>query len=133
MSNIFRTVAVALRGHISDTYALIAAADAVVGVVEAEATARAAESRPTIESPDGHATYNWTIGMWDYSHDYVVGVAKSNGEVLRWLRDGRKINAIKVLRQTVPSLRLIQAKNAVEDDSVTTAAALYSDPWSPAF
>lgn len=126
MSDRFRSVALALRSHISDTYALLEAADDVVSLMETEV---ATAEPPVIKSPDGNATYNWTTRLWDYSHEYLVGVCRDNDVVLMYLAQSKKINAIKELRRVVPGVGLRACKDAVEDDLVASYAALRTDPW----
>lgn len=130
MTNLFRTVALVLRDHVSGTYDLLAATDAVVNVVEADAERRAETTRPSILSPDKAAVYNWSNGLWDYNHGFLVEFARKDDEVLMHLAASKKINAIKRLRTAVPGAGLKACKEAVEDSLVEAAAALRSDPWA---
>lgn len=115
MSNRFRTVALALRSHVSDTYNLLAAADAIVALDDTIEVAR-----PVIKSPDGGATYNWDSGRWDFSHGHLVDIAKTDGQILASLDNNKKIEAIKRLR-AVAHCGLREAKDAVEDYRVDAA------------
>lgn len=56
-------------------------------------------------------------GQRVYVHDDLVVLARNNSEVMDFMRSGKKIHAIKVLRQqTLCGLK--QAKEAVEDSRV---------------
>lgn len=122
MSNLFRAAAHVLRDYIGDTYTLLAASDAVVSFVETQ-VAQAEQVEPfTIKSPDGHATFNWTTRLWDYDHEYLVGLCLRNDVVLMYVGDAKKIHAIKELRRVVPGVGLKAAKEAVEDSRVSDAA-----------
>lgn len=119
MSNLFRAAAHVLRDYIGDTYTLLAASDAVVSFVETQI----AQVEPfTIKSPDGHATFNWTTRLWDYDHEYLVGLCLRNDVVLMYVGDAKKIHAIKELRRVVPGVGLKAAKEAVEDYRVSDTA-----------
>ena len=125
MTDRFRSAALALRSHISDTYALLAAADSVVDLIEQEVAAA------TAVQPD-------PIPHW-----MLVRMARDNFDVMEAVRQGKKINAIKALRalginpsSTGTSLiGLKAAKEAVESQEVMADFNLYAqDPWSePAF
>lgn len=105
-SDLFRTVALALRSHISDTYSLIEATDAVLAVV------------PTYSAPAAAAPSTTYHG-----HESYVEVALNNPVVLGYLVASRKINAIKALR-TATGCGLRDAKDAVEDYRVVDHAAV---------
>lgn len=120
--NRFRTVALALRPYISDTYNLLDAADAVVALDDTIPV-----SRPEIKSPDGKATWDWDYSRWRFDHDDLVNVALNNSVVMQYVADGKKINAIKELR-AVSRAGLKESKEAVEDQRVVSAA---NDPWGP--
>ncbi len=121
MNDRFRSAALALRPHISDTYALLDAADSVVSLVETEVAQ--AESR--LPDPIPH----WLL----------VRMARDNYDVMEAVRQGKRINAIKALRAlgipptgSGPSLiGLKAAKEAIEDPSFEGDFNLYNrDPWS---
>lgn len=120
MSNRFRSVALALRDYVSNTYDLLNATDAVMAL-DGEVTT----DLPTIQSPDGKATWDWTYNRWVFTHDDLVSRALDMPEVMQPMADGKRINAIKALRQAA-SCGLKEAKEACEDPRVTSAA---SDPW----
>jgi hypothetical protein len=98
----FRTVARTLRPFISDTYNLLDAADAVVGLPT--------PTTPAVAPP----------------HDLLVFAALGNGDVMDAVRDGKRINAIKELRSLWPAslgglgvgINLKAAKEAIEDARV---------------
>lgn len=64
MTDRFRTVALALRDYVTNTYDLLNAADAVVALDHT-----VSQERPTITTPDGRATWNWTYNRWTFAHD----------------------------------------------------------------
>jgi len=92
----FRTVALALAPFIANARDLLAATDAVMQQTE------------------------------QTTHDLLVGRALGSTEVIQFLRDGKKIAAIKELR-TITSCGLKEAKDAVEDYRVD---AYYCRPTS---
>ena len=122
MTDRFRTVALALRDYVTNTYDLLNAADAVVALDHT-----IERDLPTITSPDGKATWDWTYNRWNFQHESLVDVALSNDTIMTAMKEGKKINAIKELR-TVARCGLKEAKEACEDSRVT---ARLSDPWSP--
>lgn len=123
MSDRFRAVAYALSPYLPNARRLVQAVDAVTAL---DVTS---PGQPTIQSPDKNATYNWTNGLWDFDHSYLVNVCKDNDVVLMYVGQSKKINAIKELRRVVPGAGLKACKEAVEDSLVTLAAQLRSDPW----
>jgi ribosomal protein L7/L12 len=76
-TNNFRTIALALREHISDTYALLAAADSVEAVV---------------------GTLDGTTTETVMEDQRLDNAGLANMEVMGHIFDGRLINAIKVHR-----------------------------------
>lgn len=124
MSDRFRTIAIALRDHIGDTYSLLAAADAVMAKDHTISV-----ERPVITTPDGEATYNWDNGRWTWNHDALVNKALHLYGVMDNLDLGKKINAIKALREET-KCGLKEAKDAVEDDRVQAMVRpRMADPW----
>lgn len=93
-SHTFRTIAVALREHITDTYALLAATDDVE---------RALSGQPP---------------LMEYTHVALVERALNEWQCVAFVRNGQKIHAIKHLRQ-VTGCGLLAAKNAVTDGRMT--------------
>ena len=119
MNDRFRSAALALRSHISDTYSLLAAADDVVSLIETEVAQ--VESRRPEPLP----------------HFLLVRIAKDNYDVMEAMRKGQKINAIKALRavgirdNAASVISLKAAKEAVEDPEVMAAFNMYAnDPWA---
>lgn len=117
MNDRFRTAALTLRSHISDTYSLLAAADDVVSLIETEV----AQVESRLPDPLPH----WLL----------VRIAKDNYEVMEALRQGKRINAIKALRAlgippegNGPSLiGLKAAKEACEDPTFAGEFNLYAN------
>lgn len=97
MDTNYRTVALALRSYITDTYSLLDAADDVVHALRLD-------SLGVPPTPD--------------DHEGLVALALRSPSVIIPLAQGKKISAIKALRTEVPGTSLVQAKNAVEDDRV---------------
>lgn len=135
----FRTLAFALRGIVSDTYDMLNAVDAVMALdtdLTQEAVREAVEAvehPANILSPDKNARLVWTDSgtcRWVFDHEYLVTKAKQSDEVLAFMRKNQKINAIKVLKESIPGLGLREAKEAVQDDRVSIHANLTPDPWS---
>jgi hypothetical protein len=120
MTDRFRSVALALRDYVTNTYDLLNAADAVVALDHT-----IPQERPTIKTPDGKATWDWTYNRWTFTHDDLVTRALDMPEVMQPMAEGKKINAIKALRQAA-FCGLKEAKEACEDQRVVSAAA---DPW----
>jgi ribosomal protein L7/L12 len=116
MSDRFRSVALALRSYVSDTYALLEAADAVIAL-DAPAP-----------SPTGSSL--------EIPHEVLVCAALGNEDVMQQVHAGKKINAIKELRGLgartglVSAVGLKAAKEAVEDERVWGRYLnLLNDPW----
>lgn len=122
-SDRFRSVALALRGHVTDTYALLAATDAVVAL-DSDIPSK---PLPTITSPDGRAMWDWTNNRWAYQHDTLVNIAMDSPVVMASMRDTKKIAAIRELRGLTGG-GLKACKDAVEDPRVEAAL---NDPWGP--
>lgn len=113
-TNRFRTVARALAAHMTDTYALLAAADSVI---DADPYPRPAD--PVIP------------------HDLIVLAALGSREVMDFMVEGKKINAIKAVRGLVRDpdgsfgIGLKAAKEAVEDKRVETEVMARQAPLIP--
>jgi ribosomal protein L7/L12 len=97
-SSNFRSIAAALQPYISNTYDLLNATDAVEALL------------PLVPADSGYH-------IVPSSHDALVLTALSSDVVLNWLRDGKKINAIKEVR-ALTTCGLREAKDAVEDPRV---------------
>lgn len=102
----FRTLAFALRHHISDTYDLLSAVDAVMDL-----DSEVVDSRPP--------------SSLDIPHDLLVSAALGSEAVMVEVRAGKKISAIKELRTLgyrpgggTSVVNLKAAKEAVEDPRV---------------
>lgn len=105
-------IAAGNAGVTLDTYAILNLTDALISM-----GANFTEPEPVEDEPD-------------YStHEGRIEAALNTHEVMHELASGRKIHAIKALR-AVTLCGLKEAKDAVESSLVTTATALYSDPWS---
>lgn len=104
MSENFALVARALAPFVTDSLSLIQAVDAVVDAIDTGFVAP-----PTYDT-----------------HDSRVEAGLRSTEVLNYLRDGKKINAIKELR-TITSCGLKEAKDAVEDERLE---AFYYKPYT---
>lgn len=115
-TNTFRIIALALRDHVSDSYALLAATDSIESVLP-ELTRIAAENETMRQS----VRYD--------THEHRVLAAIRSETVLAYMQEGKKINAIKELR-AVASCGLKEAKDAIEDDRVADAAGVDRyRPW----
>lgn len=117
MNDRFRSAALALRPHVSDTYSLLAAADDVVSLIETEVA--------RVEAPG-------LIPHW-----FLVRVALNDPAVMEAVKQGKRINAIKALREVGINgversiINLRQAKEAIEDPDVEAHFNAYAnDPWS---
>lgn len=124
MSDRFRSIALALRDYLGNTYDLISAVDAVMVLDD---TIR--PDLPTITTPDGSATWDWTYNRWEWRNDSLVERVLSSDTMLDSLCRSRKIDAIKQLR-AVAGCGLKAAKDAVENSRVTDEVQRrLSDPW----
>lgn len=84
----FKKVVMTLSPYITDTYNLLNAADAVMGVLP--------------------------VTMQVDTHEGRVLAALADPEVIQHMRDGKRINAIKRIR-VITNCGLLDAKNASED------------------
>lgn len=123
-TNNFRTIALALRSYVSDTYSLLNAADAVEAILP---ELHANSELPTAFS--NGATHIDTYGRMEYPHEVLVARALDSVTVLDEMANSRKINAIKHLRNAT-GCGLKAAKEAVEDSRVLNKATPPEDPWS---
>lgn len=101
-TNNFRTIALALRDHISDTYQLLNAADAVESII------------PKLQGVAPEAL------VGSAAHERNVNVALRSPDAMGFMRNQRKILAIKQVR-ILTGCGLKEAKAAVEDERVIVA------------
>lgn len=126
MTNNFRTIAMALRPFVGGTYDLLEAADAVVTILPDLRD----DTRPTITTPDGSATWDWQRSRWNFDHGSLVSKVLASDEAMTFLYQEKKVNAIKEVRDA-NKCGLKEAKEAVLDARVTEAVeAVLRDPWS---
>lgn len=105
MSEQFATIVRALSAHITDSWTLINAADAVVEAL----------------NPTEVKTYD--------THDDIVKAALASNEVMGFVADNKKIYAIKELR-SITGRSLKETKDAVEDWRVWQHAPAVPDPYA---
>jgi ribosomal protein L7/L12 len=111
----FRSVAHVLANHISGTYALLEATDAVVA----------------LDPPAAASSYPLAI-----PHDVLVAAGLGTSSVMFAVRQGKRINAIKALRSVASGIGLKAAKEAIEDERINAYFDLdnwtvpQGDPWA---
>lgn len=97
----FRTIARTLAPHIDNVWTLLDATDDVLNLFPAQTEAPLAD-------------WERELLTGQTNHDNLVNTALSSKVVMDFMREGKKINAIKELR-VVTGCSLKEGKNAVED------------------
>jgi ribosomal protein L7/L12 len=140
-NNLFRSIAWALRETLTDTYALLATSEIVESFVLADRADREAEIRETVREEINDLesqVYNLRAQVHypEYPHDMLVAAALGHNGVMEEVRNGKKINAIKALRNltrfNVGDLSVVAglkaAKEAVEDPRVMAQFDTANEP-----
>lgn len=104
----FQDIAWALTPYIKDADTLLRATNYIEALYDNYIPT-------TLESPDGNATFDGV--RWNYAKDYLVMKCLGSNEIMRYVAERRKIQAIKELQQ-ITRCGLKDAKEAIEDRRV---------------
>lgn len=108
--NTFKEIAWILSNHISNNQDLLNATEAMMPMVRTT----------PVRSPDGKAV--WDGFRWNFEQSHLIEVALNNDNIIYLMSIGRKIEAIKVLRN-MTGCGLKAAKDAVDSYKVEMAVS----------
>lgn len=113
----FRSLAKILANYIDEPHTMIQATDAILTAFPQSTPILKNDAAVGLKSPDG--TAHWNGERWVYSHSLLVERARYNTTIMEIVKSGRKIQAIKHLRD-MTYCGLKEAKEAIEDPKVWT-------------
>jgi hypothetical protein len=102
----FKNIAIAVATYVDDSMTCIRIAEEIHNMLSAT---------NEVTSPDGKAVWDGT--SWKFDHNYLVFRALASNDVVDYLKEGKKIQAIKELR-ALTYCGLKEAKDALEAPEV---------------